>query len=359
MKKLNLIIALTFFVKISFAQVGINATGASADPSAMLDVSSTSKGILIPRMSTAHRISIPTPAIGLMVYDNTTNSYWYYNGSSWSNLAGSTSFSLPFQQNVTNAGYAFDISNLGTGGALKGVSNNTTGAGVYGESTSGTGVLGYGGNVSSVAVSGYAIAGTGVKAYSFAGKALEVDGNLKISGGNTSPSDGAVLTSDASGNAKWEKNNISFCARGVANTSIPYITNRKIEFTTEDHDLQNNFVNYAGSTTANSSKFTAPISGVYSFSAKVYLSLSSSIYNIYAARIMLMKNGVDFAYINGVPDNSLSSSEMQLAINQSLHLNAGDSVWIEVYQVSDGSSSVECYNTLEAGDFSGHLLLAD
>ena len=69
--------------------IGINATGAVPHASAMLDISDTSKGILIPRMSTAQRTTISSPAKGLMVFDNTSNNFWFYNGSAWLQLGGS------------------------------------------------------------------------------------------------------------------------------------------------------------------------------------------------------------------------------------------------------------------------------
>lgn len=65
----------------------INTTGASADASAMLDVSSTSKGLLVPRMTTAQRTAIASPATGLVVYDNTINQFYYYNGTAWTAMA--------------------------------------------------------------------------------------------------------------------------------------------------------------------------------------------------------------------------------------------------------------------------------
>lgn len=52
----------------------INTTGATAHPSAMLDISSDNSGILIPRMTKSQKLLIPTPATGLMIYqtDDTT-----------------------------------------------------------------------------------------------------------------------------------------------------------------------------------------------------------------------------------------------------------------------------------------------
>lgn len=59
--------------------VGINPTGAAADPSAMLDVSSTTKGILIPRMTAAQRAALVLPATGLMVYQTDGSAGYYFN----------------------------------------------------------------------------------------------------------------------------------------------------------------------------------------------------------------------------------------------------------------------------------------
>ena len=74
---------------IQAQSVGINTVPAA---SAALDVSSTSKGILIPRMSTSQRTTgISSPAAGLMVYDNTLNSFYYYNGSAWAAVGGGNS----------------------------------------------------------------------------------------------------------------------------------------------------------------------------------------------------------------------------------------------------------------------------
>jgi hypothetical protein len=56
------------------------------DSSAMLDITSNSMGLLIPRMTSVERSAIVKPAKGLMVFDSTTVSFWYYNGNSWQQL---------------------------------------------------------------------------------------------------------------------------------------------------------------------------------------------------------------------------------------------------------------------------------
>lgn len=75
-----------------FAQsVAINNDGSIPHGSAMLDIKSTSRGLLLPRMTTAQRIAITTPALGLKVFDTDTKSFWFHNGTGWIELAaGST-----------------------------------------------------------------------------------------------------------------------------------------------------------------------------------------------------------------------------------------------------------------------------
>jgi len=69
------------FILKMYAQVSINTTGTAPDPSAMLDISSTSKGVLIPRMTSNQRNAIETSQAGLLVYDTETESFWYYNNT--------------------------------------------------------------------------------------------------------------------------------------------------------------------------------------------------------------------------------------------------------------------------------------
>jgi len=76
-----LLLWLILFSFQTFAQVGINATGAAPTASAMLDVSSTNKGILIPRMTTIQKNAIPNKVEGLMVYDTDSKLFSFWVGS--------------------------------------------------------------------------------------------------------------------------------------------------------------------------------------------------------------------------------------------------------------------------------------
>jgi len=77
---------LTFsYIHMDPAGVGIGTT----DPhnSAALDVSSVTQGMLVPRMTTAERQAIPSPANGLLVYDTSVNAFFFFNGSVWKQLS--------------------------------------------------------------------------------------------------------------------------------------------------------------------------------------------------------------------------------------------------------------------------------
>lgn len=76
----NLILVLLFSASLT-AQVGIGTT--SPDASSALEVASTDKGFLMPRMTTIQREAITAPANGLMVFDTDTNSQWTYVAGAW------------------------------------------------------------------------------------------------------------------------------------------------------------------------------------------------------------------------------------------------------------------------------------
>ncbi len=61
----------------------INSDGAAPNASAILDVQSTDKGILVPRMTTAQRLAIPSPAYGLLVFDTSLGNFYYNNSGFW------------------------------------------------------------------------------------------------------------------------------------------------------------------------------------------------------------------------------------------------------------------------------------
>lgn len=62
----------------------INTTNTSAHPSAILDVSSSNKGVLIPRVTETQKLLIQNPTEGLVIYQtDASKGFWFFNGNSW------------------------------------------------------------------------------------------------------------------------------------------------------------------------------------------------------------------------------------------------------------------------------------
>src|SRR5213078_3522456 len=72
-----------FFVSGHSQSVAINTDGTVAHSSAMLDVSSTTKGFLPPRMDSTQRNAIVSPAMGLTIYNTSIGAFQVYNGTAW------------------------------------------------------------------------------------------------------------------------------------------------------------------------------------------------------------------------------------------------------------------------------------
>jgi uncharacterized protein (TIGR02145 family) len=73
--------------------VAINSDGAAPNNCAILDVSSTSKAFLPPRMTNAQKVAITTPAAGLMVWCSNcgpSGELQIFNGTTWTNTSGGT-----------------------------------------------------------------------------------------------------------------------------------------------------------------------------------------------------------------------------------------------------------------------------
>jgi len=90
MKKITCIIfSLTIF-NIGFTQsLAINSDGSAANGSAMLDIKSNTKGLLIPRVTKIQKNGIAAPATGLLIYQTGPDStgFYYYQNSQWNWIA--------------------------------------------------------------------------------------------------------------------------------------------------------------------------------------------------------------------------------------------------------------------------------
>ena len=137
MKKLLLFAALIAVSFTSFAQVGIGTT--DPDGSAVLDISSTTKGLLIPRMTNAQLSAIASPVPGLIVYCTNCNAngeMLIYNRTSWVNMVGNVvayvtfNFNgLRYQEVTSGTGKTWMDRNLGA----TQVATSSTDAASYGD----------------------------------------------------------------------------------------------------------------------------------------------------------------------------------------------------------------------------------
>jgi hypothetical protein len=147
------------------AQVGVGTNSPNA--SAQLDVSSTTKGLLPPRMTTAQRNNISNPANGLIIFNSTSNSLNVFLLGNWYQLSAT----LPSGSiGSLSVGSASNTGTLYTGLAASGVSSVISYTGGNGETHSGqavssTGVTGLTATLSS----GIFVVGAGTLTYTITG----------------------------------------------------------------------------------------------------------------------------------------------------------------------------------------------
>jgi hypothetical protein len=489
MKTLLAVLAISLSIYSSKAQsIGIGT--ATPHASAQLDVSSTNKGLLAPRMTTAQRNAIASPTKGLLVYDTDLNGLYHYNGSAWAPVAGAGGgLSLPYEGSVNNVNPGFKVTNAGLGPAIQAVTtnefgyalqaSNTTnygysvysyarspnaigvyalvdsstaikgssangigvhatstdsiairaaiikgantdpvilathagngmavqatsatghavygvtssgigfsgvyginngsagtgvrgeanfaiGTGVYGSSTNGTGVKGVG--ETNYGVYGQSTSGTALYGTSTSGYGLDVSGKVKISGGNTTPSAGAVLTSvDASGNAVWKQKRVGFAVSGPnANLlNVPNNTNTTVHLFTEEFDYGNDYAVYTGSSPSfGNSVFVAPATGLYHFDAALALDASIDI-KYPELRLVIIRSGPGrIVAVNSefspFARNTLNQQTVQSHFSKDVKLLSGDIVFLEVYHNSGGAVSIWRYGADPY--FSGHLVFEE
>jgi hypothetical protein len=473
--------------------VGVGTT--SPHTSAQLDITSTNKGMLAPRMTSAQRSAIASPAKGLMVYDTDMNALYHYNGVVWAAVGvGGGGFALPFEGSVNLATPGFKVTNAGVGAAIQATTtnefgyglfaNNTTnygysvyafsrspfavgvygnvdsstavkgesqkgigvdaistdstalraritkgantdpvilathagagnavdassntgvavrgtsanpstalgavtglntsasggvgvygstasatGIGVRGEANAGIGVLAYSG--SNVAVAASSLSGTALEGNSTSGYALETSGKVKISGGNTDPAAGAVLTStDANGNAIWKIARVGFSVTGI-NTNllnIPKNTNTTIHLPVKEYDYGNNYSVYSGSTPSfGNSVFVPPVTGLYHFDASLSLDGTGGSTDYLAKfpelRLVVIRGGriiLAAKEFSPLVREDFDQYTLKAELSKDVRLLAGDIVFLEAFHLSDGTVQIWRYGPDPY--FSGHLVFAE
>src|SRR4030095_8889286 len=108
---LSLVLLSSLLFELSAQEsVGIGTT--TPNSNALLDLTSTSKGLLIPRLTTAQRTGIILPPAGLLVYDQTEQEFYFYNGGSWQKLlTGLSSWMLTGNTAINPASFIGTVDN--------------------------------------------------------------------------------------------------------------------------------------------------------------------------------------------------------------------------------------------------------
>ena len=115
MKKIIILLFSIWPALLNAQNVAINNDGSLPDQTALLDIKSSTKGILIPRLTTLERTSIAGPALGLTVFDKETVSFWMYRGDimgGWAELQHS--YQKYWDASGSNI-YTINAGNIGMG----------------------------------------------------------------------------------------------------------------------------------------------------------------------------------------------------------------------------------------------------
>lgn len=177
---------------------------------------------------------------------------------------------------------------------------------------------------------------------------LDVIGNVKITDGTEGT--GKVLVSvDNNGTAQWKTNRVAFHIGGGngSNTSTQNLaqsTNEKLQFPSFSH------THNTGAYSTTNHEFQAPVAGVYHFSATVTIGGPT---NGHFDIDIMHSTGASLAQSGGFIGTE-QIAQASRTVSTTVHLNAGESVWVEYYSAFAVASLFG-----ERSSFSGYLIYED
>jgi len=112
MKKIQLSFLLVLNVGVAFTQTGVGIGTAAVNANAVVDMSKTNRGLLMPRLTQFGRLSINSPAEALMAYDTTFDRTYLYVDGLWRYLLNSTNW---LRSSTPNTKYIYSFDSVGIG----------------------------------------------------------------------------------------------------------------------------------------------------------------------------------------------------------------------------------------------------
>ena len=101
------------------SQVAISSDGSAPAGSSMLDIKSTSAGLLIPRMTETQRNAIDSPATGLLIYQtDETSGFYYFNGTAWTAVSDAGGTTEHYVGELYGGGVVFWVDQTGQHGLI-------------------------------------------------------------------------------------------------------------------------------------------------------------------------------------------------------------------------------------------------
>lgn len=347
MKTKKLLFALLLLPTLLIAQIGIGTTTPNA--SAKLDITSTNKGFLPPRVTltgTADVTTIASPATGLFIYNtatagtspsNVTPGLYYYDGSKWQRVINQQpDATIDFDKATpTTAGVVFtpntpaskDYVYVSTVDASQWTYNGSTYITYTPPASTAWNLAGgttdAGSNkTGGIVRSGKVGIGSGITTPS---NVLEISGTggtgtgLKLTTGAVS---GKILTSDVSGNASWQTGAaVVYSEIHSSGDSQTYTSGNKITClgVTKADNVKSLYGNTYGWDNTNK-RWVAPFNGLYRVTSNIYYNPNNTYIN---PRVYGYKNGTIICNITSVNMPS-GSSDIATSTSAIIQLNQGE-----------------------------------
>ncbi len=301
--------------------VAVNTTGSSADNSAIFDVSSTTQGILVPRMTEAQKNAITDPARSLLIYQtDKTIGFWYFNGAVWTQAIGPQGLTgvTGVQGNTGNTGHAGTTGPTGQQGIKgeQGVIGETGPAGEQGKigptgATGATGSTGANGTNGATGATGPTGADGALNAWGLTGNS-GTSSTINFIGTTDNQSLVFKVNNQKSGWMDLNRSNTSFGVRALnSNSTGAYNTAIGFSALYTNSGGSNNTANGYIALYSNTTGIRNTANGV----SALYLNSSGSENSA---------NGMNALSANTIGSNNTASGTNSLSSNTSGNMNTAD-----------------------------------